>query len=194
MNGTGRSCRGTLRFRSLAVLGLAGIGLAMAGCSGGGATGSPPSTRRPPRLTPLRNRRPSRTGWPRPTRCGPATTSRAVDQVTAGQMRTLYLSEAAAGEPAQERLPGGIPADRPVDHDPLSHRRPDRLRGLRRHRCLRSRVVRAVRGHGVRADRRPVEAGHGRQPRRRQLRLAGVVHAGDAAGGAGRARAGQLHL
>ena len=67
-----------------------------------------------------------------------------------------------AGEPAQERGPDGVPADRPVDHRPLSHRQPDRLRGLRRHRCLRSRVVRAVCGHGVRAGRRPVEAGRGR--------------------------------
>lgn len=37
MHRIGRSCRGTLRFRALAVIGLAVIGLAMAGCGAGRA-------------------------------------------------------------------------------------------------------------------------------------------------------------
>ena len=46
MHRIGRSCRGTLRFRSLAGIGLAGIGLAVTGCGGGGASAvnAPPAS------------------------------------------------------------------------------------------------------------------------------------------------------
>ena len=46
MHRIGRSCRGTLRFRSLVGIGLAGIGLAVTGCGGGGASAvnAPPAS------------------------------------------------------------------------------------------------------------------------------------------------------
>ena len=90
MNRIGRSCRGTLRFRSLAAAGLAGIGLAVAGCGGPGA----PAVNAPPGSAHTAAEQAAVMNWLATTNQMWASNDfAAVDQVTAGQMRTLYLSE-----------------------------------------------------------------------------------------------------
>ena len=101
MNRIGRSCRDARPAAGRARL--AGIGLAMAAAAG---EARPPSARRPPRRTPLRNRLPSRTGWPRPTRCGQANDFRRGGPDHRWPDEHRLPVRAAAGEPAQERRRG----------------------------------------------------------------------------------------
>ena len=90
MNRIGRSCRGTLRLRSLAAAGLAGIGLAVAGCGGGGA----PAVNAPPGSAHTAAEQAAVMNWLYKTnQMWQSNDFSAVDQVTVGQMRTLYLSE-----------------------------------------------------------------------------------------------------
>jgi hypothetical protein len=90
VNRIGRSCRGTLRFRSLAAIGLAGIGLAVAGCGGGGG----PAVNAPPGSAHTAAEQAAVMNWLAKTnQMWQSSDFSAVDQVTAGQMRTLYLSE-----------------------------------------------------------------------------------------------------
>ncbi|HJZ06755.1 MAG TPA: hypothetical protein VJ283_01640, partial [Trebonia sp.] len=88
MNGTGKSWR----ILSPAVL-VAGIGLAMAGCSGGGATGSPPVSP-PPSSAHTAAEQAAVMNWLAKTnQMWTSNDFAAVDQITAGQMNTLYQSE-----------------------------------------------------------------------------------------------------
>jgi hypothetical protein len=90
MHRIGRSCRGTLRLRSLAAVGLAGIGLAVAGCGGGGA----PAVNAPPGSAHTAAEQAAVMNWLFKTnQMWQSNDFAAVDQVTAGQMRTLYLAE-----------------------------------------------------------------------------------------------------
>jgi hypothetical protein len=90
MSRIGRFCRGTLRFRSLAAIGLAGIGLAVAGCGGGGA----PAVNAPPGSAHTAAEQAAVTNWLAKTnQMWQSNDFAAVDQITAGQMRALYLSE-----------------------------------------------------------------------------------------------------
>ena len=133
MNRIGRSCRATLRFRSLAGIGLAGIGLAVAGCGGGGA----PSVNAPPGSAHTAAEQAAVMNWLAKTnQMWDANDFAAVDQVTVGQMRTIYLSEQRQASLPDNADREPFHLDRPVDHRPLSHRQPCRLRGLRRYGCL----------------------------------------------------------
>jgi hypothetical protein len=91
----GRSCRETLRLRSLAAagltgIGLAGIGLAVAGCGGGGA----PAVNAPPGSAHTAAEQAAVMNWLNKTnQMWQSNDFAAVDQVTVGQMRTLYQSE-----------------------------------------------------------------------------------------------------
>src|SRR5580693_3742028 len=88
MNGTGKSWR----ILSPAVL-VAGIGLAMAGCSGGGATGSSPVSP-PPSSAHTAAEQAAVMNWLAKTnQMWTSNDFAAVDQITAGQMNTLYHSE-----------------------------------------------------------------------------------------------------
>ena len=88
MNGTGKSWR----ILSPAVL-VAGIGLAMAGCSGGGATGSSPVSP-PPSSAHTAAEQAAVMNWLAKTnQMWTSNDFAAVDQITAGQMNTLYQSE-----------------------------------------------------------------------------------------------------
>ena len=90
MNRIGRSCRGTLRFRSLAGIGLAGIGLAVTGCGGGGAS----AVNAPPASAHTAAERAAVTSWfVQTNQMLTKNDFRAVDRVTTGQMRTVYLTE-----------------------------------------------------------------------------------------------------
>ena len=90
MHRIGRSCRGTLRFRALAVIGLAVIGLAMAGCGEGRA----PAVNAPPASAHTAAEQAAVTNWLAKTdQMWQSNDFAAVDQVTVGQMRTIYLSE-----------------------------------------------------------------------------------------------------
>jgi hypothetical protein len=95
MHHIGRSCRRALRFRSLAgislaAIGLAGIGLAVAGCGGGGT----PAVNAPPASAHTAAERAAVTSWfVQTNQMLTRNDFRAVDQVTTGQMRTLYLAE-----------------------------------------------------------------------------------------------------
>src|SRR5579863_690124 len=90
MNRIGRSCRGTLRFRSLAGIGLAGIGLAVAGCSGGGAS----AVNAPPASAHTAAEQAAVMSWfVQTNQMLTRNDFRAVDRVTTGQMRTIYLAE-----------------------------------------------------------------------------------------------------
>jgi hypothetical protein len=90
MNRTGRSCRGTLRLRSMAAAGLAGIGLAVAGCGGGGA----PAVNAPPASAHTATEQAAVMNWLAKTnQMWLLNGFAAADQVSVGQMRTLYLSE-----------------------------------------------------------------------------------------------------
>ena len=90
MNRIGRSCRGTLRFRSLAALGLAGIGLAAAGCAGGSA----PAVNAPPASAHTAAEKAAVTNWLAKTNQIWVNDDFAVaGRVTTGQMRTIYLAE-----------------------------------------------------------------------------------------------------
>ena len=90
MNRIGRSRRGTLRSRSLAAIGLAGIGLAVAGCGGGGA----PAVSAPPSSAHTSAEQAAVTNWLVKTNSMLTASNFAdLDQVTTGQMRTIYLSE-----------------------------------------------------------------------------------------------------
>jgi hypothetical protein len=90
MNRTGRSCRGTLRLRSVAAIGLAGIGLAVAGCGGGGG----PAVNAPPGSAHTAAEQAAVTNWlVKTNQMWQSNDFAAVGQVTAGQMRALYLSE-----------------------------------------------------------------------------------------------------
>jgi hypothetical protein len=90
MNRIGRSCRGTLRFRSLAGIGLAGIGLAVAGCGGGGAS----AVKAPPASAHTAAEQAAVTSWfVQTNQMLTKNDFRAVDRVTTGQMRTVYLAE-----------------------------------------------------------------------------------------------------
>ena len=90
MNRIGRSCRGTLRWRSLAAAGLAGIGLAVAGCGGGGA----PAANAPPGSAHTAAEQAAVMNWlDKTNQMWQSNDFASVDQVTAGQMRTLYLAE-----------------------------------------------------------------------------------------------------
>ena len=90
MNRIGRSCRGTLRFRSLAGIGLAGIGLAVAGCGGGGAS----AVNAPPASAHTAAEQAAVTSWfVQTNQMLTMNDFRAVDRVTTGQMRTVYLAE-----------------------------------------------------------------------------------------------------
>ncbi len=90
MNRIGRSGRGTLRLRSLAAAGLAGIGLAVAGCGGGGA----PAASAPPGSAHTAAEQAAVMNWLNKTnQMWQSNDFAAVDQVTVGQMRTLYLAE-----------------------------------------------------------------------------------------------------
>jgi hypothetical protein len=78
------------RFRSLAVIGLAGIGLAVAGCGGGGA----PAVNAPPGSADTAAEQAAVTSWlVKTNQMWLSNDFAAVDQVTVSQMRTLYLSE-----------------------------------------------------------------------------------------------------
>lgn len=90
MNRIEGSCRGTLRFRSLAAIGLAVIGLTVAGCGGGGG----PAVNAPPGSAHTAAEQAAVMNWLAKTnQMWQSSDFAAVDQVTAGQMRTLYLSE-----------------------------------------------------------------------------------------------------
>src|SRR5579859_7423300 len=90
MNRIGRSGRGTLRLRTLAGLGLAGIGLAVAGCGGGDAT----AVNAPPASAHTTAEQAAVTRWfVQTNQMLTKNDFRAVGQVTAGQMHTLYLAE-----------------------------------------------------------------------------------------------------
>jgi hypothetical protein len=90
MHRIGRSCRGTLRFRSLAGIGLAGIGLAVTGCGGGGAS----AVNAPPASANTAAERAAVTSWfVQTNQMLTKNDFRAVDRVTTGQMRTVYLTE-----------------------------------------------------------------------------------------------------
>jgi hypothetical protein len=97
MHRIGGSCHGTLRFRSLAAIGLAAIGLAVAGCGRGGA----PAVNAPPGSAHTAAEQAAVMNWlDKTNQMWQSNDFAAVDQVTAGQMRTLYLSEQR-----QARLP-----------------------------------------------------------------------------------------
>jgi hypothetical protein len=90
MNRIGRSCRGMLRFRSLAGIGLAGIGLAVAGCGGGGAS----AVNAPPASAHTAAEQAAVTSWfVQTNQMLTKNDFRAVDRVTTGQMRTVFLAE-----------------------------------------------------------------------------------------------------
>ena len=93
MNRIGRSCRGRLRSRSLSaagLAGLAGIGLAVAGCGGVGA----PAVNAPPASARTATEQAAVMNWLAKTnQMWLLNGFAAVDQVSVGQMRTLYLSE-----------------------------------------------------------------------------------------------------
>jgi len=91
MNRIARSGWGTRRFRSLAAMALAGIGLAVAGCGGGGA----PAVNAPPGSAHTAADQAAVTKWlVKTNQMWLANDFAAVDQVTTGQMRTIYLAEA----------------------------------------------------------------------------------------------------
>ena len=131
MNGTGTSRRVRRTLPLTAVLtgmALAGAGLTVAGCGGAGA----PAVGAPPASSRTAAEQAAVMNWLFQTNQMWASNDFAgLDQVTTGQMRTIYLSEER--KPAGQRVPGAVPAHRPVDHGPLSHRQPCRLRGLRRY-------------------------------------------------------------
>jgi hypothetical protein len=88
MNGTGKSWR----ILSPAVL-MAGIGLTMAGCGGGGATGSPPVSP-PPSSAHTAAEQAAIMNWLFKTnQMWTKNDFAGLDQITTGQMRTLYQSE-----------------------------------------------------------------------------------------------------
>jgi len=91
MNRNGTSGRGTARFRSLAALGLAAAtALAVAGCGGGGA----PAVSAPPSSAHTSAEQAAVTNWLVKTNSMlTASNFAGLDQVTTGQMRTIYLSE-----------------------------------------------------------------------------------------------------
>ena len=90
MNRIGRSCRGALRFRSLVGIGLAGIGLAVAGCGGGGTS----AVDAPPASAHTAAEQAAVTSWfVQTNQMLTKNDFRAVDRVTTGQMRTVYLAE-----------------------------------------------------------------------------------------------------
>jgi hypothetical protein len=91
MNRNGTSGRGTARFRSLAALGLsAATALAVAGCGGGGA----PAVSAPPSSAHTSAEQAAVTNWLVKTNSMlTASNFAGLDQVTTGQMRTIYLSE-----------------------------------------------------------------------------------------------------
>ena len=97
----------------------------------------------------------------------------ALDEITTAEMRTIYLAEQRGAS-----LPSNA-SRQPFQLTGLSITIPcqagrRRLRRLRRHRCLRPRPGHAAHGYGVRAGRRPVEAGRRGQPP--GPRLARAVH------------------
>ncbi len=122
MNRIGRSCRGTLRFRSLAAtcLGatclaatclaatcLAATCLAVAGCGGGGA----PAVNAPPGSAHTAAEQAAVMSWLAKTnQMWLSNDFAAVDQVTFGQIRTIYLSEArqASLPDNASRVPFGL--------------------------------------------------------------------------------------
>jgi hypothetical protein len=95
MNRIGRSRRGTRRSRSLAAIGLAaislaGIGLAVAGCGGGGA----PAVNAPPGSAHTAAERAAVMNWlVKTSHMWESNDFAGLDQVTVGQMRTIYLTE-----------------------------------------------------------------------------------------------------
>jgi hypothetical protein len=90
MNRNGTSGRGTARFRSLAAMGLAATALAVAGCGGGGA----PAVSAPPSSAHTSAEQAAVTNWLVKTNSMlTASNFAGLDQVTTGQMRTIYLSE-----------------------------------------------------------------------------------------------------
>ncbi len=184
MNRTGRSWR--IRLLSATAV-LAATGLTVAGCGGGGA----PAVSAPPASAHTTAERAAVTNWlVQSNQMWTDNDFAAVDQITTGQMRAIYLAEQSqASLPKNADRVGfqlldcrsrsrATPAARPP-----SWPTPTRTSSISAGPCSR--------GHGVRASRRPVEAGHGRRPSRRRG-LAGAVHAGDAPGGPGRARRRQL--
>ncbi len=107
MNRNGGSRRKAVRLRSLAAAGLAAIGLAVAGCGGGSA----PAVNAPPGSAHTAAEQAAVTSWLAKTnQMWLSNDFAAVDQVTLGQMRTIYLSEARqASLPANaSRVPFGL--------------------------------------------------------------------------------------
>ena len=90
MNRIGRSCRRTLRFRSLRGIGLAGIGLAVTGCGGGGAS----AVNAPPASAHTAAERAAVTSWfVQTNQMLTKNDFHAVNRAARRQMRTVYLTE-----------------------------------------------------------------------------------------------------
>ena len=166
MNRTGKSRRVRRTLPLTAVLtgmALAGAGLTVAGCGGAGA----PAVGAPPASSRTAAEQAAVMNWLAQTNAMWTSNDFAgLDQVTTGQMRTIYLSEER-----QASLPDN--ADRePFQLTGLSITVPCHTGSPAVFVAYADTDVfdlvdgHAVRGHGVPAHRRPVEAGHGRQPSR----------------------------